>query len=57
MGADSASPQRAMVVLKMKMESGRSQKLAALFAATDDALLRKTKTEQARPILRAPKAV
>lgn len=55
--ADTASSEQVLAVLKIKTESRKSRKFAALCAATEELFLRKASTEQVRKILRAFMAV
>lgn len=57
MGADTAFQLQVKAVVETNMKSRRSQKLVALFAATDEALLRKASTKQIQKILSAIMAV
>lgn len=55
--ADTAFSQRVVAVLKTKMRSPRAQSFAAIFAVTDDPLLRRARTKQVCQVVRTSMAV
>lgn len=53
MGADRASSQQVVEVLKTKAKSRRSQKFSSIFSVTDEQLLREAGTKMICQVLKA----